>query len=58
MAAKIYKSPYGNTWRVEERIGSTLYYTNHESLAEAELYCKGSNIKYTVENEILTLKTE
>lgn len=49
MAAKIYQSPYGKTWRVEERIGNTLYYTNHDSLAEAELYCRKNNIEYNIE---------
>ena len=47
--ARIYKSIYGNSWRVEERIGNTLYYTNHDSLAEAELYCRQNGIDYTVE---------
>lgn len=49
MTAKIYPSPYGKTWRVEERIGNTLYYTNHDSLAEAELYCRKNNIEYNIE---------
>ena len=49
MAAKIYPSPYGKTYRVEERIGNTIYYTNHDSLAEAELYCIPNNIEYTIE---------
>lgn len=46
--AKIYKSPCSNTWRVEERIGNTLFYTNHDSLAEAELYCRQNGIEYEV----------
>lgn len=47
--AKIYKSPYSNTWRVEERIGNTLYYTHHATLAEAESYCRKINIKYIID---------
>ena len=49
MAAKISKSTWGSTYRVEERIGNTLYYTNHDSLAEAELYCRNNNIEYNIE---------
>lgn len=49
MAAKIYPSPYSKTWRVEERIGNTLYYTSHDSQAEAEQYCRENGIEYTIE---------
>lgn len=47
--AKIYLSPYSDTWRVEERIGNTLYYTNHNSLAEAVHYCNQSGMGYIIE---------
>ena len=46
--AKISKSNWNKTYRVEERIGNTLYYTNHDTLAEAIAYCIGSNLSFTI----------
>ena len=46
--ATIYQSLFGSTWRVEERIGNTLYYTNHDTQEEAEEYCRQNGIEYTV----------
>ena len=46
--AKISKSIWGETWSVEERIGNTLFYTHHDTLAEAIAYCIGSNLSYTI----------
>lgn len=46
--AKIYKSIWGETWRVEERIGGSLFYTNHDTLAEAIAYCICQNLSYTI----------
>lgn len=49
MPAKIYKSPWGNTYRVEERIGNTILYTNHETIREAIYYCEQNGKEYVFE---------
>lgn len=46
--AKISKSTWGENWRVEEHIGSTLYYTNHETLEDAIAYCIENNLSYKI----------
>lgn len=46
--AKISKSTWGENWRVEERIGSTLYYTNHDTMEDAVAYCIENNLSYTI----------
>lgn len=51
MAAKISKSTWGSTYRVEERVGNTLYYTNHDSLDEAVDYCENNRLEYVIEEE-------
>lgn len=46
--AKISKSIWGETWSVEERIASTLFYTYHDTLAEAIAYCICQILSYTI----------
>lgn len=46
--ATITRSIYGNSWQVEERIGSTLYYTSHETKQDAIEYCEKQNYEYTI----------
>ena len=46
--AKIFPSLNHTHWRVEERIGCTLYYTHHETLHEAIEYCKSNNLEYVI----------
>lgn len=46
--AKISKINWGEMWRVEERIGNTLYYTNHDTMEDAICYCIENNLSYTI----------
>lgn len=46
--AKISKSIWGETWSVEERIGNTLFYTNHDTMEDAVAYCIKENLSYTI----------
>lgn len=46
--AKIHKSIWGKTWRVEERIGNTLFYTNHDTMKDAVAYCIENNLSFTI----------
>jgi len=46
--AKISKSIWGEMWSVEERIGNTLFYTHHDTLAEAIAYCICQKLSYTI----------
>lgn len=46
--AKISKSIWGETWRVEEHIGNTLFYTHHDTMEDAVAYCIENNLSYTI----------
>lgn len=46
--AKIMKGILGNHWTVQEKIGSTLYFTNHETLNDAIDYCKSNKLEYVI----------
>lgn len=46
--AKIHKSIWGETWRVEERIENTLFYTNHDTTEDAVAYCIENNLSYRI----------
>ena len=47
--AKVTKSIWGDTWQVDEIIGSTLCVTNHNSLEDAIAYCNENNIYAKIE---------
>lgn len=47
--AKITKSIWGDTWQVDEIIGSTLCVTNHDSLDDAIAYCNANNLYAKIE---------
>lgn len=46
--AKISKSIWGEMWSVEERIGNTLFYTHHDTLADAVCYCVNNKLSYKI----------
>lgn len=46
--AKISKRIWGESWRVEERIGNTFFYTNHDTIEDAVGYCIENNLSYTI----------
>jgi hypothetical protein len=46
--AMIMKGILGSHWTVQEKIGSTLYFTNHDTLEDAVAYCIENNLSYTI----------
>lgn len=46
--AKIFMGIWGEAWRVEERIGNTFYYTNHDTMEDAIKYCIENKLSYMI----------
>lgn len=46
--ATIMKGILGSHWTVQEKIGSALYFTNHETLADAVGYCVNNKLSYKI----------
>ena len=42
--ARILSSVYGSGYQVEEKIGGTLHYTNHDTLSQATNYCMANGL--------------
>lgn len=46
--AKISKSIWGSTWKVQEQIGNTLLYSNFDTFDEAVAYCEERHLEIEI----------
>lgn len=46
--AAISRSIYGESFKVEYKIGNTLYYEHFETLAEAKIFCFNNSMNFSI----------